>query len=169
MSNDRPGAFEIDEEPLRQWILKAYQEHQPASPTIDVREILASIREFLSGPAGGSSSPIYRFEDAPEQLVTGFADRLDATHADLAALVLEPLLQGLGGRAGDGHRGKKTDESPELAPNISVYIACLAGPIAIKTELDETLVCALLSTWLLALAKLGRMKVQKILNGEGRR
>ena len=165
MSDKRGRAFEIDEEPLRQWILKAY--HQSDQSAGDDREILAAIREFLSGPTGGLSSPIYRFEDAPERLVAEFSARLEATRSNLAAVVLAPLVQGLEGGASDEHATENI--SPELAPNLSVYVAFLAGPIAIKTELDETLVCALLSTWLLALAKLGRMKVQKILNGEGRR
>ena len=40
----------------------------------------------------------------------------------------------------------------------------LAGPIALKTSLDETVVCALVSTILLALAKLGRDEVARILD-----
>ena len=156
------GVFDIDEDPLRQWILKAYHEKRGGSES--EREVLEAIREFLSGPADGLGSPRYRFEDASEPSILAFAEKLEKACEGCVDSLLDPLLQGLEPEALEmGTADAAKSSSPDLAPNLSVYIAFLAGSIALKTKLDETLVCALLSTWLLALAKLGQHEVERIL------
>jgi hypothetical protein len=148
------GPLLIDEAPLRQWVLKAYQERrQTARPVED--DLLEAIRSFLSGPLDGPSHPEqYFFEASPEALLPRLARRLDATAPGLAALVFDPLL----GTVQEAERARR----PELAPNLSVYVASLSGPIALKSGIDETIVCALLSTALLALARLGSERVERL-------
>jgi len=163
---DVNGLFAIDEEPLRQWILKAYHEKRDGDPR--ERKLLDEMRAFLSGAIGGLSSPRYRFEDTPRATVTAFAAALDATRVGLTAQLLEPLFQSLEpvGSNECSSRANAARATPALAPNLSVFIAFLAGPIALRSGLDETLVCALLSTWLLALARLGRFRVKEYLGGD---
>jgi len=158
------GAFKIDEEPLRQWILKAHHSN-PKREDASGR-VLDAIRHFLSGPIGGLSSPRYWFHDRSDVALSDFAAELYEAHPELLSVTLEPLLQGIesGGEA-SANSGDGDESSPELAPNLSVYVAFLAGPIALKTSLDETVVCALVSTILLALAKLGRDEVARIIEG----
>ena len=50
------------------------------------------------------------------------------------------------------------------APNLSLYVSSLAGPIAMRRGIDETVVCSLLSTVLLAVSRLGIDRVRKALS-----
>ena len=43
-----------------------------------------------------------------------------------------------------------------MAPNVSMYVSSLAGPLALKTGIDETIACAVLSAAILGLSRLGR-------------
>ena len=50
------------------------------------------------------------------------------------------------------------------APNLSLYVSSLAGPIAMRRGIDETVVCSLLSTVLLAVSRLGINRVREALS-----
>ena len=43
----------------------------------------------------------------------------------------------------------------EIAPNLSVYVSSLAGAVAVKAELDETLACGLVSAAILSVSRVG--------------
>jgi hypothetical protein len=141
------GGFPIDEEPLRDAVLKAYHENRGAAGA--PRALLAAVRQFLSGAPGGDSVPgRYWFEEDPRASVASYLDDLDGAAPDLAALVMEPLLAAL-------DKGEK-QRSRELAPNLPVFVKSLAGSIAVKTGLDETLTGSALAAAILGLARAGR-------------
>jgi hypothetical protein len=60
-------------------------------------------------------------------------------------------------------REKTAGASTASATKLSLYIASLAGPIALRTGLDETVICSLLSTVLLAMSKVGITRVREAL------
>ncbi len=167
----RPSGFKVDEEPLRNWVLKAHHDRRGEGSERDTR-LLEAIRALLSGPDGGIGSPIYWFQDYPDASLDAFFSVLEATRPGLTRSVFDPLLQSVetARTANDAKpvaaaeqpddaavvkRSRRASGRLELAPNLSVHIAFLAGPIALRTEIDETVVCSLLSSSLLVLAKLG--------------
>jgi hypothetical protein len=147
------GGIPVDEEPLRAWVLKAY--HEKRQGPAGGRRLLDAIRRFLSGPPGGPSVPDrYYFEDSPAASLQRFAAAMEEAAPGLSQAVFAPLL------AAAGRKGKG------IAPNLSVFIASLAGPIALKSGVDETIVCALLAAALLGVARLGTEAVSKSLSRE---
>jgi hypothetical protein len=159
----RKGGFGIEEEPLRQWILKAYHDRRGGGQSD--REILDAIRQFLSGPAGGPSVPgQYFFEVKPEKSVWRFVGSLESTVKGLSGMVFAPLLGAM--------EEKERRRQAAIAPNLSLYVSSIAGPIAVRSKLDETLTCALVAAGLLGLARLGKSeivgaldKVKKVADG----
>ena len=143
----------IDEEPLRAWILKSH--HEKRYDDGDAPALLKAVTHMLSGPPGGPSAPgQYYFLVDPETSLPAFAGRLDAVAEGLGRSVFAPLLAAV--------EEKEKAKEGELAPNLSLYVASLAGPVALKNEVDETIVCALLSATLLTVARLGRKKVEAL-------
>lgn len=144
------GGVRIDEEPLRQWILKAYHERRGGGQRD--REVLDAIRQLLSGPPGGAGHPSqYYFEINPEMSIWRFMGALESAVRGLPSMVFRPLLATLdeNGEAGTDH----------FVSNVSVYVASVAGAMAVKGRLDETLACGLVASGLLALARLGKPTV----------
>ncbi len=154
---DTAGGFSIDETPLRNWILKAYHEKRKTSE--DCLALSEAIRELLTGPLEETSAARrYYFEGNPDSALWLFMQNLGAVAEGLDREIYDPLLTAVAGK------GKKKEG--ELPPNLSVYVASLAGPIALKKRVDETVVCALVSAALLTLSKLGRTRVEALLHGE---
>lgn len=147
------SGFRIDEAPLREWVLKAY--HERRQPSGDGHLLQEAIRELLSGPIGGPCErSAYWFEKDPESTVPRFARSLDAVVKDLHRAVFDPLLAADGERAAEGRH--------EIAPSPGVFVASLAGPIALRSGIDETVVTALVATALIVLARLGRSRVETL-------
>ena len=146
--------FLIDETPLRNWTLRAYQDKQRGAPSED-RELLEAVRQVLSGPRDGYDSSRYWFEDDPAQRVDAFLAQLEVARSGLARAIFTPLLK----TVDDALAARKPDapaDSPlELAPNLTAHIAFHAGPIALRTARDETVICSVLSAALLVLARQG--------------
>ena len=142
--------FWLDEDPLREWILKAY--HEKRRDLGKSQLLTEAVRELLSGAPGGPSYPAqYYFEKTPESSVRRFAGCLGEVSPGLDRAVYEPILRAIA--------EKEKTKGSELAPNLSLYVASISGPIALKTGVDETLVCALVSAALLTIARLGRKQV----------
>ncbi len=141
------GSFPVDEEPLRQWVLKAY--HEKRKTQGKPKRALDAIRQFLSGAPGGESVlGRYWFEEDPPASIRSFVVDLEKASPGLARSAFEPVTEAVG----------KMEEarSREMAPNVSMYVSSLAGPLALKTGIDETIACAVLSAAILGLSRLGR-------------
>jgi len=137
--------FPINEEPVRQWVLRAYHSHrgQAGPPGL----VLAAMRQFLSGAPGSDfASDRYWFEEDPAGSVASFVEDLDRAEPNLAQAVIEPLLSSL--------RHRREQGEPEIADNLSVYVSNLAGAVAVKASLDETLACGAISAAIIALSRL---------------
>jgi hypothetical protein len=146
--------FPIDDQPLRERVLKAY--HEKRKETGTARLALNAVRQFLSGAPGARNVPgRYEFEDSPEPAVARFMADLDLVRPGFARAALERLL--------DAVKRMEKQKSRELAPKISVYIASLAGPLALRSGLDETLASAVLSAAVLGLSRLGRKPFEEAL------
>ncbi|MGQ9591259.1 MAG: hypothetical protein ACUVYA_13315 [Planctomycetota bacterium] len=139
--------FPLDERPLRDAVLKAY--HESRGRPGAARAILAAIRQFLSGPAGGPSAPdgSYFFETDPAASVAALVEELEGAVPGLARKAIEPVLCAALDAERRGER--------ELAPNPALYAASLGGALAVKAALDETVACALVAAVILGLARLG--------------
>ena len=85
---DREG-LNIDEEPLKDWILKAY--HEKALESEEHAQLLDAVRLFLSGATSRYSSLSYYFEGDPESSLGSFALQLNEVSDGLAAALLEPI------------------------------------------------------------------------------
>jgi len=139
--------FPIDDEPLRERVLRAYHEKRQEPGTAKLA--LSAVRQFLSGAPGARNVPgRYEFEEDPGPAVARFIAELDLVKPGLARASLERLLEAV--------KKMEKKQSRELAPKISVYIASLAGPLALRSGLDETLASAVLSAAVLGLSRLGR-------------
>jgi hypothetical protein len=148
------GGFPIDEEQLRQAVLKAYQDKKGCQGKD--KRTLDAIRQFLSGAPGGATVlQRYWFEEDPEASARSFVTDLEKAAPGLSRSVLEPLI------AAAARMEKK--KSSVLAPNISVYVSSLAGAVALKAGLDETLACAVLSAAILGLSRVGRKPFESAL------
>jgi len=148
------SAFTIDEAPLRQWVLKAYQENRRLSGT--PKRALDAIRQFLSGAPGGESLVSrYWFEEDPPASCRSFVEDLEKTSPGLGRAVFSPLLAAV--------KSMEARNDSALAPNTSVYVSGLAGPLAIKAGIDETLACAVISAAILGLSRIGRAPVEAAL------
>lgn len=153
-----PGGFAIDEAPLRQWVLKAYQENrkQTGAP----KRALDAVRQFLSGAPGGSSLVArYWLEEDPEASSRSFVEDLERTAPGLAAAVFSPLLTAV--------KNMEQGHEYSLVPNLSVYVSGLAGPVAIKAAIDESLAGAVIAAAILGLSRVGRGPIEAALGQEG--
>ncbi|MCZ6794496.1 MAG: hypothetical protein O7J95_12880 [Planctomycetota bacterium] len=152
--SDPTAGFWLDDTPLREWILKCY--HEKKDEDGGHLLLLEAIRELLSGAPGGPSVPTeYTFETDPETLVLRFARSLDVATGGLDRAIYEPLIAAV--------EAMENEQRSDLAPNLSLYVASVSGPIALRTGVDETVVCALVSAALLTIARLGRKRLLEIL------
>jgi hypothetical protein len=143
-SYERRG-FPLDEIPLREWILRAYHEKRRESERS--RLVIDAVRQFLSGPPGGETVPgLYWFEEQPEGSVTSFRQDLERVAPWLAELVFRPIIAGVRERA---------SSLEEPFPNPAVSVASLAGSVAVKGDLDETVACAVVAAAVIGVARLG--------------
>ena len=166
--NPSPGGeqetFDLDEEPLKEWILKAY--HERALDSEEHARLVDAQRLLLSGPDSPFNSGTYYFEEDPGPRLENFARQLDEISEQLATALFEPLERGMKQSEPSlaaPPREKTAGASAASATKLSLYIASLAGPIALRTGLDETVICSLLSTVLLAMSKVGITRVREAL------
>jgi hypothetical protein len=153
----RPPAFPVDETPLRDWVLKAYQDRRGLSEKS--KRALDAVRQFLSGAPGGRTVvERYWFEEDPPASVASFVEDLDRAETGLARSTIEPLVAAV--------IAIEEKRSEELAPNISVYVSSLAGSLTVKTGLDETLACSVISATILGLSRLGRKPFEESLKSQ---
>ena len=141
------GGFSMDEEPLRQVVLKAYHENKGSQGK--PKRALDAMRQFLSGAPGGETVlQRYWFEEDPQASARSFVADLEKAATGLSRSVLDPLIAAAA--------QMEATKSRELAPNVSVYVSSLAGAVALRAGIDETLACALLSAAILGLSRVGR-------------
>ena len=115
---DSAVGFPIDEAPLREWILKAY--HEKRKTTESCFALVEAVRELLSGPLEETGPPgRYFFESEPDASLWLFLTSLHAVAEALDRAVYEPLFAAIA--------EKKGKNEGALAPNLSVYVAALAG------------------------------------------
>ncbi|MCH2363562.1 MAG: hypothetical protein MK479_03180 [Planctomycetes bacterium] len=163
-SDGEREALNLDEEPLKDWILKAY--HEKALDSEEHARLVDAERLLLSGPNAHYNSARYYFEADPGPRLEAFARQLDEVSENLAADIFEPIELGL-------KQSEPSLKTPEERPrgranaasatNLSLYIASLAGPIAMRAGIDETVACSLLSTVLLAISRVGITPVREAL------
>lgn len=138
--------LKLDEGPLREAVLRAYHERKGSGAT--AKRAMGAVRQFLSGPAGGESVPgAYWFEEDPGGSVRALVDDLEAAREGLARRLLEPLLAAIAERRRSG--------SDELSPNLAVYVAGLAGPLAVRSGIDEMVSGAVIAAALIGIRRLG--------------
>jgi hypothetical protein len=139
--------FRLDEEPLRASVLKAY--HEKRGTSLKAKRTLDAIRQFLSGPPGGEpAGGRYWFEESPAASIRSYIEDLDRAEPGLSGAVLDPLLSAVAQMESAG--------AAEIAPNVPMYISSLAGAIAVKRRIDETLATAALAAALIGLGRVGR-------------
>jgi hypothetical protein len=152
---DRNG-FVVDEEPLRACVLKAYHEKRKAPGSS--KRVIDAIRQFLSGAPGGKTVlRRYWFEEDPPASIASFFEDLEKASAGLTRNAIEPLITAV--------RQMEEKKSRTLAPHVSVYVSSLAGPVALKAKIDETLACAVVSAAIIGLSRLGRGPFEAALEG----
>jgi len=152
-------AFPVDETPLRDWVLKAYQERRGL--TGKPKRALDAVRQFLSGAPGGQTVvDRYWFEEDPPASVASLVEDLEKAEPGLARSAFEPLVAAV--------KDIEEERSGELAPNLSVYVSSLAGSLAVKTGLDETLACSVISAAIIGLSRLGRKPFEESLESLGK-
>jgi hypothetical protein len=152
------AGFAVDEEPLREAVLKAYHAKRSAGGT--AKRVLDAVRQFLSGAPGGESVPgRYWFEEDPPASTASFVEDLDGAAPGLARQVLEPLLAAVARMEKKGAR--------ELVPNVPVLVSSLSGAVSVKTGLDETLSGAALSAAILGLSRVGPVPFAAALEKRG--
>ncbi len=141
------STFVLDEAPLRQWILTAYHENRKLNGA--PRRTLAAIRQLLSGAPGGESLVArYWFEEDPRASAKSFVQDLERAAPGLAHSVLDPVLSTF--------KQMEARESRDLAPNLPVLVSSLAGPVALRSGIDELLASAALSAAFLGISRAGR-------------
>lgn len=153
-----PSRFPLDETPLREHVLRTYHERrdrpEPAS------QILSAIRQFLSGPPGGETIPdIYWFEEDPDFSIADFLTSLESVGAGLASQTFEPLLEAI--------EEREKLSAKDFVPNLSVYVSSMAGALAVKARLDETLACGLIAAALIGISRLGTTPFRILLPAAG--
>ena len=149
--------FPVEEGPLREWVLKAYQAQHGEGGS--AQRVLDAIRQFLSGPPGEVDVRVtYRFEDYPDAAVASFVEDLAKARPDLPRAALEPLLSAL--------EESREQSKAGFPANVPVWIASLAGYVSIRTGLDETLTSAILSAAVLGVSRLGPGPFRAALEGK---
>ena len=159
------GGFRLDEEALREWVLKAY--HEKAIESEEHARLLDAVRLMLSGATSRYSSVSYYFEGDPGSCLSSFARQIDEVSDNLAAALFEPIELGIRNSEDplNDSKGKQSGgASAASAPNLSLYVSSLAGPIAMRRGIDETVICSLLSAILLAVSRLGISRVREALS-----
>lgn len=148
----------VDEELLRGCVLDSYMRHDRGDRF--EQAVIRSISKFLSGPLEKeSASELYWFEEHPESSAKDFARELDALRPGLARAIVEPLTQAI--------EDRPQPDPVELAPNVSIWIASLAGALAVRAEIDESLAAGLLAAVLLAFERLGSRQAAAFLATDG--
>jgi len=140
-----PQPFRIDEQYLRDQVLRAYHENREAGDKS--AKVLAAIRQFLSGAPGAAGARRYWFEEDPPASIASFAEDLELTEAGLARLVLQPLLEQAQSASLSSRR--------ELVDNLAVYVSSQAGAVAVKARLDETLAAGLVAAAIIGIHRTG--------------
>ena len=79
----------LDEEALREWVLKAY--HEKALESEEHAQLLDAVRLLLSGATSRYSSLSYYFEGDPESSLGSFARQINEVSEDLAATLLDQV------------------------------------------------------------------------------
>ena len=87
------GGFRLDEEALREWVLKAY--HEKAIESEEHARLLDAVRLMLSGATSRYSSVSYYFEGDPGSCLSSFARQIDEVSDNLAAALFEPIELGI--------------------------------------------------------------------------
>ncbi|MBI4601232.1 MAG: hypothetical protein HY721_04645 [Planctomycetes bacterium] len=148
MAGEARGAgFLVDEEPLRQAVLKAY--HEKRGRPGPAAKVLAAVRQFLSGAPGSNSvAGRYWFEEDPVGSAARFVEDLERAAPGLGRGAVEPLLVAV--------RDMEAKRRRELSPNLAVYVASLAGPLALKAGIDETLAASVVAAAIIGLSRAGR-------------
>ncbi len=158
MTESRAG-FPVDEQPLRDCILKAYHEDRDRSKKC--RQAVDSVRQFLSGPPGGEPAPErYWFQESPEASIKSFLVDLDRADQNFVRSVFEPLMTAVG----EMEREKRRS----LARNLPVYVSSLSGSSAVKANVDETVASAVVAAAILGLSRLGRAPFERVLAEHGK-
>jgi hypothetical protein len=148
------GDIPAIEAPLRAAVLKAYQE----APQGDARarRLNAAVRQFLSGPPGTENFvTMYWFEEDPAASVRSFVEDLDRVKPGLAMAMMEPVLTSFAKRGVQG----------DPLASVHLSVTSLAGSLAVKTGLDETMACAILSAVVLGLLRVAAEPFQDVLRG----
>ncbi len=150
----RTSRIAVDEQTLRDLVLKAY--HEARARSHKGRLGVDSVRQFLAGAPGGETVPgNYWFEQDPDASLDSFLSDLDRTSPALVASVFEPLLQTV--------RELEAAGRSELAPNPNVYVSSLSGSCAVKADLDETVAAGIVAATIIGLARLGRERFEQAL------
>jgi hypothetical protein len=153
-THPKRSGFDVDEEPLRAWILKAY--HEQSGDSDIARFALEAVRRFLSGPdCGDATSGLYWFEENPREAAEAFVREVDALVPGLASGVLEPLIAAA--------RPMEKSGTGELASNMPLFLSGLAGSIHVRWSLDECVAQAVLAALILGLAHAGTAVFEKAL------
>jgi hypothetical protein len=152
----QPNQFQVNEDMLQQHILKAHHEKRDVGKPS--KKALDAVRQFLSGAPGGPNVPThYWFEKDPPASLASFVGDLEKVSAGLPRVLFEPVIA----------QAKKVSKEGghELASNLALYVTSQAGAVAVKAQLDETVASSLVSTVVLALARLGWEPFEKALGG----
>ena len=146
--------FPVDEQPLRESVLKAYHEGREESE--QARWAVDGVRQFLSGaPGGETAAGHYWFEDSPAASIKSFLVDLDRSNPNLVVSVFQPLLAAVD----EIYEEKKST----VAPNLSVYVSSLAGSCAVKSQLTETVASGVIAAAIIGLSRLGKAPFEKAL------
>jgi hypothetical protein len=173
----------IAEEPLRRWILEAYQKNKKAGGVAE--KVLSAIRQYLSGPPGSESAfGSYWFEDDPDGATRQLLDELDSAVPGLARSACKPVLEKLQAARASKRRKPFPDPDAAVSERSSPHDPAAASPhdpAAVppdETPLDiphepapvlpdvhalaagigvlgKPLACAVISTVLLGLSRIG--------------
>jgi hypothetical protein len=151
-----PRVFSVDEELLREAVLKAYHEERRGDET--TRRALAAVRLFLSGAPGARTAEGYWFLEDPPASSRSLVVDMEKTRPVLSRHVLEPILFHCDSVAAQGRK--------EIADNLAVYLSSLAGAVAVKAELGEALACGLIASVLIGVAFVGTADFHAALKDE---
>lgn len=160
---EKIDVLRLDEDALRAAVLKTYQERR-GDPDGKATAALAALRQLLSGAPGGEICSLsYWFEEDPLATIRSFLVDLDQVEPGLSRWALEPLLEALPRLVEEAGEGRY--------PNVPLFLASAAGPLALRADIDETLATGILSATALVIARVGSRTLQLALeshSGEAR-